>query len=359
MTRFAWTTALALVAVAIAGCRHEIREVTSEPPRIETVAESDRQWTGIAVSGTERLFVCFPRWSDDVPVSVAERLPSGELRAYPDGVWNDWSPGGPAERRFVCVQALHVDANDDLWILDPGNPKFLGVVPGAPKLLRVDLETDEVVETFPFDAEAAPPASYLNDVRVDTERRVAYVTDSGLGAILVVDLATGFVRRRLEDHASTKSEGIDLLIEGRWWRLPDGSRPEVHADGIALTPDREWLYWQALTGRTLYRAPTEALREASDEELPARVETVAGVGASDGILFDKEGRLLLSSLEASAVRRRRPDGPIDVLAQGPAISWPDSFAIGPDGSVYFTTAQIHLGADPGQPYRIFRLRPEE
>jgi sugar lactone lactonase YvrE len=220
------------------------------------VAESDRQWTGIAVSASERLFVCFPRWSDDVPVAVAERLPSGELRAYPDGVWNDWSPGGPAERRFVCVQALHVDANDDLWILDPGNPKFLGVVPGAPKLLRVDLETDEVVETLPFDAEAAPPASYLNDVRVDTERRVAYVTDSGLGAILVVDLATGFVRRRLEDHASTKSEGIDLLIEGRWWRLPDGSRPEVHADGIALTPDREWLYWQALTGRTLYRVPT-------------------------------------------------------------------------------------------------------
>ena len=44
----------------------------SESPEIH--AESDRLWTGVAVSSDGRVCVCFPRWSADNPVSLGELI---------------------------------------------------------------------------------------------------------------------------------------------------------------------------------------------------------------------------------------------------------------------------------------------
>jgi hypothetical protein len=40
--------------------------------------------TGVTVSTTGRIFVCFPRWGDDVHAAVAE-VKKGEIAPYPDG----------------------------------------------------------------------------------------------------------------------------------------------------------------------------------------------------------------------------------------------------------------------------------
>ncbi|MFV1919095.1 hypothetical protein VPH46_06635 [Sphingomonas sp. MJ1 (PH-R8)] len=52
---------------------------------LEQVATVDHQVTGVTVSPEGRIFVNFPGWTDDAPVSVAEVLPDGSLRPYPDG----------------------------------------------------------------------------------------------------------------------------------------------------------------------------------------------------------------------------------------------------------------------------------
>jgi short chain dehydrogenase len=46
---------------------------------------------GVTVSRTNRIFVNFPRWGDDVPFTVAEVI-QGKTVAYPDATANDW-PG--------------------------------------------------------------------------------------------------------------------------------------------------------------------------------------------------------------------------------------------------------------------------
>ena len=74
---------------------------------------------------------------------------------------------------------MYVDANDDLWILDPAAPKMQQLVPGGPKLIKVDLKTNAVVQTIPFGEDVAPKKSYLNDVRIDTRSSTAFITDSG------------------------------------------------------------------------------------------------------------------------------------------------------------------------------------
>ncbi len=325
-------------------------------PTLELVAESPRQWTGVAVSPDDRLFVNFPRWSDDVPISVAE-LRDGEPVAYPNEAWNTWAPGKDPAKHFVCVQSVTVDDEGFLWMLDPANPQFQGVVPGGPKLLKVDLSTDEVVRTYRFDETVAPPSSYLNDMRIDTGRDVVYISESGAGAIIVLDGKTGESRRLLADHASTKAEPIDIEIEGKGWTR-DGQTPQVHADGIGLSPDRNWVYYQALTGRTMYRVPTAALRDASlsAEALAKTVENVAESGVSDGILFDRAGNLYLSSLEESAINRLTPTHQRERVVFDHRLAWPDSFALAKDGAIYVTTAQIHRGPNPPDPYRLWRIR---
>jgi sugar lactone lactonase YvrE len=357
--RKATTTGLFLI-VLLTGCGGEQPSTQDAPPgTLELVAESPRQWTGVAATKDGRLFVNFPRWSEDVPISVAE-LKDGKTVPFPDAEWNAWEgdKGHDPVQHFICVQSVTVDDKGDLWILDPANPGFQGVVANGAKLIRRSLKGGDM-RLYKFDANVAPANSYLNDVRVDTMAGVAYITDSGAGALVVLDTNSGRSRRVLADHLSTKAEAIDITIEGTAWKR-DGKTPQVHADGIALSPDRTWLYYQALTGRTMYRVPTAALRDESlgDEGLGRLVEKVTESGVSDGLIFDTSGNLYLSSLEENAINRLVPQTHARAqVVKDERLSWPDSFALGPDGWIYVTTAQIHQGTTPRAPYRLWRFKP--
>jgi sugar lactone lactonase YvrE len=364
---------LLAVVASFSGCR-PIRPLRpgrdAEPSRAEQagsgdgadlieIAASERLWTGIAVSREGRIFVCFPRWSDDVQVSVGEVLESDRVRPFPDTAWNHWNDSASPGEHFVCVQSVYIDGQDNLWILDPASPYFRGVVPGGAKLLKVDIEDGEVLQKIIFEESVVPSAAYLNDVRVDTERDVAYITDSGLGALVVVDLKTGMARRLLADHPSTKSEDIVLTIEGSEWR-PGGEAPRVHADGLALSKDGDFLYYQALTGRTLYRIETRWLRDATFGGYThgIKVESLYGTCAADGMIIGQDGYLYLTSIEDNAIKLFMSLGHLETVIEDPGLKWPDSMAWGSDGHIYVTTSQIHLADDVREPYKIFKVVPQ-
>jgi sugar lactone lactonase YvrE len=319
----------------------------------------DRQVTGVAVApASDRVFVCFPRWSASHELSVAEVLADGSVVPYPDESWNRYQPelDSAPGTRFVCVQSVVADDQNRLWVLDPAAPQFEGPVPGGPKLISIDLKTDAVERIYSFPPEIAPPGSYLNDVRLDTDRRYAYLTDSGLGALIVVNLDTGLAHRVLDDHPSTRSEGVVPSIGGKPWKRADGTTPDVHADGLALSPDGEWLYYHALTGLHTYRIPTRALREdhARPNRLAAAVEDLGQDAVTDGMLMDGAGNLYLTALEWDAILVRRPTGKLDPLVIDPRLRWPDSLALDAKGSLYITTSQIHL-PNPTAPYALWRV----
>ncbi len=169
---------------------------------------------------------------------------------------------------FVCVQSVTVDAQGFLWVVDPAAPgNEFNLEPGGPKLVKIDLSGDKVVQVIRFDRTVVPQGSYLNDVRVSPDGRTGYMTDSGVrGALIAVDLRSGRAQpgagRRSRAPRSTRASRCRWRTASRCKR-PDNRGPVFAADGIALDPEGEYLYWQALAGNTLYRIPAKRAADAA------------------------------------------------------------------------------------------------
>jgi sugar lactone lactonase YvrE len=355
MSRFV-TLTLALAACggrqsepAVAG-REAGQRIESRPEerdRLEPFAMfTDRRPTGVAVSGDGRVFVNFPYWEDPHDLSVVRVMPGGKLQAYPDAEWNTWDGDAKtAANHFVAVQSVWADARGSLWVLDAGAPAMDRVIQGAPKLVRIDLRADRVDEIYDL-GEVVRPRSYLNDVRVDRDRGVAYLTDSGTGALVVLDLDSRRSRRVLANDPSTAAEDLELDVGQRPLRdvRLDDRPARIHADGLTLDRDGRYLYWHALTGRTLYRMDTRVLSdfERSDAALRDAVERVAETVASDGLAVDDQGRILHTAIEHDAIVAYDPEtGHLSNVVTDPALSWPDSVAVARNGDLYVTTSRIH------------------
>lgn len=344
MTKKINQSVLLVLLMAFGACQNSKQIKENE---LQLVASSAQQWTGVAVSHEGRIFVNYPKWSNNVPVSVAEII-NGKALAYPDKEWNK----GDNPEVFTAVQSVVTDKKDRLWILDTKNPLFAGVLESGPILYQFNLKSNQKEKAYTFPQGVFMANSYFNDVRIDTNKEIAYLTDSGNGAIIVLNLQSGESRRLLDHHYSTESEVDSLICDGHNWKN------SVHSDGIALSPDQNYLYYTALTGHTLYKIPTADLlnEQLSNEDIAEKVEKVMAIPATDGMLFDKKGNLWLGGLENNSIRKIDSRGKLVPVIQDPKIRWADSFAADKDGNIYFTTSQIHLPEKLRQSYDIFGIK---
>lgn len=410
-----------------------LKQLDQPVGQLEQVATFDGPMpTGVTVSHSHRIFVNFPRWGDDVPFTVAEMV-NGKAVAYPNAEINAW-PGrslpnpnafmdqGANQTHFVSVQSVVVDPADRLWVLDTGAPKLKDVVPGGAKLVCIDLQTDKVIKTILLLPDVAGPNSYVNDVRFDlrngdtgpqdpqtmvgsrpaanpnapppdpshpaAERSsgqpassqgtdihgTAYITDSsspGPNAILVVDLATGKARRRLNQHISTQSEpGFLMFAEGQpIYKTEPGKPPEPNVfavDGIAISADGSELYYCPINSTKLYVVSTEMLRDKnkSDAQVESTIRIATGKMPSDGLESDAAGRIYLSDPVTDSIERFDPKtGLIETLLHDPRLLWPDTMSLASDGYLYVNAnqlnrqASLHNGHDLRvKPYSMYRIK---
>lgn len=355
--------------------------------------------TGVTVSRTNRIFVNFPRWGDDVPFTVAE-IVNGKAVPFPDLKINDW-PGRNTsdptqykdqqqnESHFVSVQSVVVDPANRLWILDTGSPMLKNALPGGPKLVAIDLATNKVVKRILLPSAVAGQTSYMNDVRFDLRigspagadgiHGIAYITDSsekGPTGFVVVDLATGQAWRKLDDIDAVKPEsGFLMFAEGRpLYKTEPGkpAKPGIFAnDSLAISADGSKLFFCPVSSTKLYSVPTAALRDKgfSPEATAKQVALVTGKESSDGLESDAEGNVYSTAPASGSILKISPNpnfaGGVEVstLVHDPRLLWPDTMSLSDDGYLYVTANQLfnqpsmHDGKDLRQkPYVLFRVK---
>lgn len=353
---------LLATAVLLTACK--MNNQKSEPELTLVFEDETYQLTGVAVGDQGRLFTNYPLWSDTYKFALTEVTGMKEARPYPDSVMNNWKQGEDGKNKWVCVQAVYIDDKNTMWVVDPAAPKMADVYQESHKLVKINMSTNAVERVYSF-AAVASDTSYINDVRVDTERQFAYLTNSKEGGILVVDLKTGTTRQVLSKHYSVRSDpAFKFIIDGKEL-TKDGKVVKMNSDGIALTPDGMWLYYKPLTDDKLYRIRTEDLRNTSLTEtaLEAKVEDLGHFRTSDGMIFDKKGNLYLGDLLNSAIVRISPDLKMTTLVQDERLIWPDSYSISDDGYLYISCSQINKQPEYNagvnkrtSPYAIYKIK---
>ena len=367
-------------ALALAGMpspAHAADDLARDRPagEIETVATFDGPMpTGVTVSHSGRIFVCYPKWGDKVDFTVAE-VKDGKPVAYPDQATNQ--AAGPQRRTTPDLGAERRRR--------PERPA-LGrrhrqrrVRPDLARRPEAGLHRpgdEQGLPDIPFPPEVVLPTSYINDVRFDLRRGeagYAFLTDSsdkGPNGIIVVDLASGRSWRRLHDHPTTKADPAMLaLVEGRpVMERPPGGPPKpvtMGSDGIAIAHDGSRLFYCPLVSRRLYSVSVDALVDAriADSQVATTVLDHGEKGPSDGLESDDRGRVYATNYEQNAVLRRSPDGRFETLVHDPRVLWPDTLSVARDGHLYFTANQLHRqaryheGKDLRQkPYVLFRVK---
>jgi len=340
---------------------------------LEVVAEfGESQPIGVSVSSDNRLFVSFPKREPSV-FGLTEII-NGERVAYPSKKWN--TKNGSEDSTFVNVQDIYVDTKDQLWVLD-SKPASKNSVFGKDKdgseeanagkfkLLQIDLASNEVKRIYQFE-DLAKEKSGLNDVRVDTEKQLAYLSDPGQAAIVVLDLKTGKTRLALHNQPMTlATPNFALSYEGHEMADKNGNIFKSNVNGIALTKDNNYFYFRPINGLHLYRIETKYLADPSlnDTALAKLVEDLGETVVCHGMVADALGNIYMTSSTDYSIKYFSPDGQLITLVQDSRLIWPDSLGIGSDGYLYVSAAQVNRlpqwNNDQDKttfPYRVYRIK---
>ncbi|MGY0400179.1 MAG: L-dopachrome tautomerase-related protein [Ostreibacterium sp.] len=327
-----------------------------------TVAQNNHfVWNAVAVQ-QGRIFVSGPRWLNPKGPSVA-LIKGDKIQPYPSAEWNSWKAGDDPSKTLISVNAIHLDPNGNLWVVDTGSPTFGAnpITKGA-KLLKINLSTNKVEDIFIFDKKTALSGSYIDDIRFNGS--YAYLTDAGRPGIIVINLVSREVRRVLNDHFSTKApEDRDIVVDGKVLTTNDGKPLRVNSDPLEVSPDGKWLYYASLQG-PWFRIETHFLDDfsLSSDKIEPHVKKWIDLPPVGGTTMDRNGNLYFAELATNSLKLRRHDGSISTIIQDKKLHWIDAPFLDGFGFIWLPIPQIdraalfnHGVSKIQQPIKLFKL----
>ena len=314
---------------------------------------------GIKLSKNGTIFCSFPRWYDNVTATFAKY---NQTEKY----FEPW-PSLEINQRYKesnssginSVLGFEIDKYDNLYILDQGKINQSQALDGSIKLMKFSLENNSLIEEYIFDSEIADREdSFLNDVVIDTDKNIAYISDSGKSkdknykpAIIVLDLKNpSNVHRILTNDSSVfPDESFWLHIEKE--PVSEKNPMMTGVDGLALSCDGKTLFYCPLTGRMIYSVLTLDIENAIKNGKTNNIKVYPGFKkeASDGLLASSKGNLYMTGIETGSIYRfndieedllRFDFKEFDVLKGNSSTMWPDTLAMH-NGSLYFVSNQLN------------------
>ncbi len=314
---------------------------------LKTEVSTNTIVNAIAATRDGTLFAGLPRWHATTHTPSLTRVDSPtRLIPFPGGEWNNWAPGKDVTNAFVQVNSVHVFDDDSVWVVDQGAPDNQTTLPGAAKVAQFDSKTGKALRVLRFDKDILPPGAVMNDLRVFDHR--VYITDAGIGGLIIHNLDTGKTVRRLSNRPLLR-QPVDsplLATHGRLYEDEHGKRPQVHADMLEITPDGQWLLFSTPSS-PMWKIPRKLLDDpsVSDAELERHIVKAFDKGTINGTCIDSLGNLYLGLVESRSIGIVAPDGRTATLIQDDRLIGPDALFIDANRRLLIPATQGELMAN--------------
>ncbi|OJI96863.1 hypothetical protein ASPVEDRAFT_120308 [Aspergillus versicolor CBS 583.65] len=309
--------------------------------RLKTSIILDTPTTGASTTPEGRTFLNLVHIDGTTGASIVEVIDSSPntnstLRPYPNAAWNSWNASTDSahdsQTKFVSTNAQRIGPDGNLWVVD------------SSKLVSINLTTNEVQRIY-YLGDAITKEGLLDDVRFNG--RHAYITEFGIGSIIVLDLETGAARVVLRGHKSVVAL-MPLSAEGQFLRSAStGEWQYIHADHLEVSPDGKWFYYQPGIGY-MWRIETKYLNEALHNEtaaaaLPGYVEPFSLTPSTGGTAIDAEGNIYYSDGDRQEIRRLAPNGTTSLLVRDGRLLWVDAMWIDTQQRLWMCASQLNRG----------------
>ncbi|KAH9490445.1 hypothetical protein Btru_033883 [Bulinus truncatus] len=340
-----------------------------------------------------QVYVTVPRlgYTNGVPSTLNILVNRGDktvLRPFPN--WEAQEQGNCDA--LQCAMSMEIDPHTGhLYVIDPGRAGILGAnttlprpVLCPPKLVVYDLHDGRLLRKHELpETLVSKETNYLNDIVLDRGYRMSkvakwvYITDAADSKLIAFDLTRNTTA--VFQHPSMDADpgaGSDISVNGKTYTL------RIPIDGLAISPDFNYVYYCALGSKDLYQVPTRALRNASLDfgahvrYVGAKVSQTGGmIYASNNLYYGALGDNAVYKWEVTNDRIRQGSGEGTVVMRTQTLvvkddqrlQWPDSFTVDENGHLWFSACKAHLflrgGIDytgsSGPNYRIWRVRINE
>lgn len=317
-------------------------------PRLQVAITVQNPINGVSTTPSGRVFVVFARVDGSKGPQVAEYVNNTYI-PYPDAEWNSYTPGADPTTHLVRTNGQRIGPDGTLWIVDTGSPGF-GVpviLPEGPKFVQVNLTTNTVQRVWNL-GNVTLADSLIDDVRFNPAANLAYITDAGVPAIIIMDLTTGEARRVLEGDPSTKGAPFPISGEGHILYSSATGQPQlIYADQHEVSPDGLYYYFQPCNGG-LSRIETRYLNQAFHNSslasiLGQLVEPFALTPSTGGTAIDANGNIYSSDTDRLAIIKIAPNGTWTTFVQDDRLLWIDAMWIDGQNKLWMPAAQLNRG----------------
>lgn len=311
----------------------------------------DHIWDTVLPLPDGRMVLEAPAWLGNHGPQLYIHTPDGATVPWPAALSDTTQDTGvqpDSTGPLIAAAGLTRTAQGSLWVLDSGVPQREQPAKAAPRLIEIDPARNAVVRSVRIQADALQPGSILSGVAVHDN--TAYVPDSGVGAILVVDLETGVTRRFLDRHPALVATRPIMTPQGPLHH-PDGGLVAVDSSMIAVSPDGSWIVVQA-PGGYLSRIDTAIFNDphitpAAFEESVTQWFKTPSLG---GLVIDADGTLYWSDLTTGSIQSYTTGRIPRRLITDERLRWPTTPGLDGKGHLYVTASQVdHSGAFGGAP----------
>ncbi len=347
-------------AIAISGV-FGASAAAGTPRKLTVAARSPWMANQVALTSGNVMFLGCPRYtpSEDTPALV-RRDSAGQMHPFPGNAWNEWKPGADGRNAFVYLNSVHIFADDTVWVVDQGSlsadafgAQYASPQAGAQKIVQLSSDTGEILKIIRFDETILPAGAKMNDLRFHGAKM--YVSESGLGALIVHDLVTGETIRRLSGRPSVMAQKVSMTLALQ----PDGKEKPFtppNADLIEISQDGRWLFWAAPTG-PLYKIPTDYLNDPAmtDDELEKHVEKVSDIEFSNGCAMDTLENFYSCETKSGKITVIAPSGKTATLTFDPDFVRPDGAFISSDRKLYVPRKPREPGGKADAPFAIYAV----